>query len=308
MTELGKGAEFDLIRALRARWGKLAVGLGDDASVLAVTRGDRLVVSVDAAFDRVHFRTDWFSFREIGYRAVTAALSDLAAMAARPTGVLIALALPRNDERELLEIADGIADAVSVAGTVILGGNLARADVLSLSTTVLGEAHAPLGRDGVQPGDCLYVTGELGGPRAALRALSGKHSPSPALRQRLVRPVARIAEARWLAGNGAVAAVDVSDGLAADAGHLAAASRVGIELRSDAVPVFPGATPDDALAGGEEFELLVASRTPIPVSDFVQRFGVPLTLIGEASNGQGVQLLRDGERVAPPTGYDHFST
>lgn len=307
---LGPGSEFDLIRQLRERWGPLAPQVGDDASVLRIPRGERLVASTDAAFEQVHFRRDWLSFREIGYRAVTAALSDLAAMAAAPIGVLVSLQLSTDAREHLLDLADGIADAVRAVHTVVLGGNLARGDVLGITTTVLGSAFAPLGRRGARPGDLLYVTGLLGGPRAALRALEAAKTPASPLRERFAHPAARVAESRWLAARGAVAAIDISDGLAGDAQHLAAASDAAIEIQTERVPVIIGATEEDALAGGEEYELLVASRAPLPEVEFAARFGVPLTAIGRVVAGAptpGVQFTRNGKRVAVPAGYDHFS-
>src|SRR5688572_5659531 len=231
MTALGSGPEFDLIRALQQRWGPLASGVGDDAATLRIPRGDAMVASTDAAFENVHFRRDWLSLEEIGYRATTAALSDLAAMAAEPRGILVALALPAVDREHVLRVADGIAQAVRAVGTVIVGGNIARADTLSITTTVFGSAYAPLQRTAVRAGDRVYVTGMLGGPCAALRDLEAGRTPAAAARERFARPNARIAEARWLARAGAVAGIDISDGLAADAAHLAAASNLALELQ-----------------------------------------------------------------------------
>ena len=125
---LGRGREFDAIRALLARWGARAVGIGDDAAIVRVPRGDALLASVDTAIENRHFRDDWLTPREIGYRAVTAALSDLAAMAASPLGILVALALPQRWYSEVSALADGIGDALDAARTVILGGNVAAAD------------------------------------------------------------------------------------------------------------------------------------------------------------------------------------
>jgi thiamine-monophosphate kinase len=307
---LGPGAEFDLIRQLRERWGSLAPSLGDDAAVLQIPRGEQLVASTDAALESVHFRRDWLSYREIGYRAVTAALSDLAAMAASPIGVLVSLQLSTDAREHVLDLADGIADAVRAVNTVVVGGNLARGDLLGITTTVLGAAYAPLGRGGAQPGDLLYATGLLGGPRAAQRALESRRTPDPHLRERFAHPTARVAEARWLVTRGAVAAIDISDGLASDAWHLAAASDVALEIQAERVPVIAGAMEQDALAGGEEYELLVASRAPLPETEFAERFGIPLTAIGRVVEGrpvEAVQFTRDGRRVAAPPGYDHFS-
>lgn len=307
-TPLGRGAEFDLIRAMRDRWGDLATGIGDDAAVLRPPRGEKLIVSTDASVEGVHFRREWLSWQEIGYRAVTAALSDLAAMAAVPSGVLVSLELSDAGRAVALDIADGIGDAVRSAGALILGGNVSRASYVSITTTVLGSAFSPLERSGGRPGDLLYVTGSLGGPAAALRAWQSNAQPSPEARARFARPVARIRESRWLAARGAVAAIDVSDGLGGDAGHLAAASDVSIEVQLERVPLLAGVTDEDAIGGGEEYELLVLSRAPLPEAEFVDQFGIPLTLIGRAL-GAGANLVftRDTQRVAAPKGYDHLS-
>lgn len=304
---MGRGAEFDLIRQLRERWGKLAVGLGDDAAILDLPRGDRLVATTDTAIEGVHFRRDWLSLAEIGYRAVTAALSDIAAMGAHPRGVLLAIAAQSDARDDVLALGDGIGDAVRTAGTVIVGGNLTNADAIAITTTALGSAFAPLARHGTRPGDFVYVTGALGGPAAALRSLGSGVPLQGAIRERFARPMARIAEGQWLALHGVVAAIDVSDGLAADASHLAAASGCGIVLELDRIPVWPGATREDAF-GGEEYELLVASRTPLPEQEFSARFGVPLTLVGRAVEGDAVVRGRSGGKDVdiPGTGWVHF--
>jgi len=300
---MGNGAEFDIIRRLQARWGPLAVGLGDDAAEIEVPRGERMVVSTDASLDEVHFERRWLTWREVGYRAVTAALSDLAAMAAAPIGVLLALAMPKPTDR-IDELADGIGDAVRAADTVIRGGNLARADKVAITTTVLGTVSKPLRRNAARVGHLLYVTGRLGGPAAAIRAFQSGQTPDATLRERFARPVARIAEARWLVEHGALAGIDISDGLGGDAGHLARASQVGIECSMGDVPRMDGVTDEDLL-GGEEYELLVTSPATLPASEFERRFDTPLTLIGHVVPGDRVTFL-DGGRVASPRGHDHF--
>ena len=306
-TALGPGAEFAIVDTLRRRWGALARGIGDDAALLTVPRGEQLVASTDSAIEGIHFRRRWLTPREIGCRAVTTALSDLAAMGAKPLGVLVSLQLPSSARASLNGIADGIGDAVNHAGTVIVGGNLSRASVLGITTTVLGHVYAPLTRAGARPGDFLYVTGTLGGPAAAIRALKAGKKPGRELRARFARPVARIAEARWLAARGAVAAIDVSDGLMADAGHIAAASAAGIELDAERVPVHAGATIKDALSGGEEYELLLASRVPIADAEFRKLFGLDLTVIGRVVEGPARVRLAGARRVAARRGHDHFS-
>jgi thiamine-monophosphate kinase len=307
-TTLGAGKEFDVIRALTKRWGALARDIGDDAAAFAAPRGDRVVASTDSALEGVHFKRTWLTLREIGYRSVTAALSDLAAMAAAPIGVLVSLQLPRISPRDLNSLADGIGDAVRTAGTYILGGNLTRGGVLGITTTAIGSAFAPMARSGARPGDLVYVTGQLGGPAAALGALTVRKKPKPALRARFAHPTARIAEARWLAARGVVAAIDISDGLVSDAGHMAAASAAGIEIQAPMVPLIAGAFLDDGLSGGEEFELLVATRAPLPEGEFQNRFGIPLTRIGRVVEGPATARVLDGtKRVAARRGHDHFS-
>ena len=286
------------------------MGLGDDAAVLTAPRGERVVVSTDAAVEGIHFRREWMSLREIGYRAVAAALSDLAAMAAAPVGVLVAFTTRAEDANELLEVADGIADAVRKAGTVIAGGNLSVGPSLSITTTVIGTAFAPLTRRGARPGDAVYVTGRFGGPAAAVRALSSGAEPRREHRARFAAPVPRLREARWLAVRGATAAIDISDGLARDAEHLAVASNVSVEIDVGRVPMLEGATPEDVLGGGEEYELLVTASDSLDEAAFAATLALPLTRVGSVvaiGAAPEVVLLRAGKRVAAPPGYDHLS-
>ena len=306
---LGAGAEFDAIRTMLARWGPRARGVGDDAAVLHVPRGDALVASVDTALEGRHFRSEWLTPREIGYRAVTGALSDLAAMAARPLGILVALNLPSSSTDKLPDLADGIGDALDAARTHILGGNVSAADLLGLTTTVLGAAFAPLTRSGMHPGDIIYVTGRFGGPAAAVAAWTSGRKPTAAHRARFAHPVARLREARWLADRGATAAIDISDGLAADLEHVAVASGAGADVDLDCLPLIEGVTdPLQGAASGEEYELLVGSAAELNTVEFERAFGLPLTAIGRATRREdGVTLRRGRERVAKPSGYDHLS-
>jgi thiamine-monophosphate kinase len=196
---------------------------------------------------------------------------------------------------------------VSAAGTAIAGGDLTAASELAMAVTVLGSAAEPLTRAGARAGDLLYVTGRLGGPRAAVEALLGGTDPDEAALERFERPVARIREARWLAAHGARALIDISDGLAGDAAHIAAASGVAVELELDAVPALPGVGPLDAVASGEEYELLVASPR-LDVVAFEREFGVLLSEVGRVTSGEPeVRAFVAGERVALPGGFDHFS-
>jgi thiamine-monophosphate kinase len=309
--ELGPGAEFDTIRTMLARWGDLARGVGDDAALLDVPAGSRLVVSTDSSVENVHFRREWLSAEEIAYRSVAAALSDLAAMAATPLGIVIALTLTPQWRAQVERLADGFARASRELGAPIVGGDLSAGSELAIVVTVLGAVERPLVRSGARSGDVLWVTGRLGGPLLALRALEEGRAPLPAHRERFARPVPRLREARWLAQHGATAAIDCSDGIASDASHLAAASGARIILDLDRLPLVPGASAHDAAQSGEEYELVVTAPGSLDHHAFEREFGVPLTAVGRVESagegGAGVQTLEGGQPVPLPRGHSHFS-
>ena len=306
--DLGPGREFDAIRALIAQWGDAAEGLGDDAALLDVPAGSRLVVSVDASVEGVHFQRDWLTPEEIGWRATAAAVSDLAAMAADPLGLLVSLSVPPRWMGDVLALGAGIAAAARAARLRIVGGDTTGGDRLTLSLTVLGSVRVPLTRAGALPGNIIYVTGQLGGPAAALRALALGERPTQAHRARFAHPEPRLDAARWLAARGATAGVDISDGLAADLRHLAAASGVSLELDVTAVPILPGATLDDALRGGEEYELAVTAPA-LDTAAFEAATGLPITAVGVVRAGPPELRGKQGDhRVDLPVGYDHFSS
>lgn len=307
-TSLGPGREFDLVRVMMSRWGGRARGIGDDASVLEVPSGEQLVVSTDASLEDVHFRREWLSAEEIGWRATAGALSDLAAMAANPLGVLVALTLSEHWLDDLGELAEGIGASAAAAGTPIIGGDVTRGKYLAITVTVVGSAATPLRRIGARPGDSLWITGQLGGPALAIAAWSEGRQPTPEARARFAKPVPRIREARWLASAGATAGIDISDGLGGDAAHLAAASAVHVAIEADLLPRVSGADVSTAHRSGEEYELLVTARGELDTAEFQREFDLPLTRIGTVEDGDaGVDLIIGGERVASPAGYDHFS-
>jgi thiamine-monophosphate kinase len=310
-TALGPGREFDVIRDLVRRWGDSARGIGDDAAILDVPAGSRLLASTDATVENVHFRGGWLEPGEIGYRAAAAALSDLAAMAATPIAMLVAMCVPEHWRQHLAGIAEGIGEASRSFHAPITGGNLTRASELSLTVTVLGYAARPLARGGARIGDVVYVTGALGGPGCALEAWVSGSLPSREHRARFARPSPRIREALWLASHGATAAIDVSDGLLADAGHLAAASAVDLCIELDAIPVMSGASPLDAAKSGEEYELVVTTPALVDEHTFAREFSVPLTRVGVVTapreSAPRARLRSHGRFVDLPAGHDHFS-
>lgn len=308
---LGPGREFAAIGRWLKLLGRHAAGIGDDAAVVALGDGPALVVSTDASIEEVHFRRAWMSPADIGWRATMAALSDLAAMGAEPIGLLVALAAPASWDAELDAVMKGVAEACEAARTKLLGGDTTRGPVLMLTVTVLGRAASPLARGGAVAGDAIYVSGVLGGPGAALAAWLAGAEPRPVHRARFLRPAARLSLGRWCAANGATAAIDLSDGLAADLAHVAAASGVVCEVDVEHVPHCEGVDALAALASGEEYELLVTG--PPGLDRLAGAAGTGgLTAIGRVrapGRGEkaGTRFLRDGVRVDPPAGHDHLS-
>jgi thiamine-monophosphate kinase len=324
-VRLGPGREFDLIRAFLGNDVTLPpgieVGPGDDAAVLE----GGWVVSTDLSVEDVHFRRSWLTDEEIGYRAAAAALSDLAAMAAAPVGVLVSIAAPRGGRVSVTEVQAGVRAAAASVGAAVIGGDLSRSPgPLFIDVVVLGRSDRPVSRGGARAGDELWVSGTLGAGAAAVHVWNAGSAPSAALRERFARPVPRVALALELAGAGVPAAMlDLSDGLAGDAGHLAAASGVGIVIEVDSVPVDPGARTvlgdeaalEAALHGGEDFELCFVTRPgmidtpPREAADDARVHSAGLTRIGRVVEGAGVHLQSATGSVTPAErgGYDHWS-
>jgi thiamine-monophosphate kinase len=314
--------EFDRLRAIFARLGSTARDLGDDCALIRFGR-TTLAASIDSSVEGVHFRTDWLSFEEIGWRAAAAALSDLAADGAKPIGVLVSLGVPGNGQRRIgnrqrrvgnaspsTEIMAGVGAAARSVGAKVLGGDLVRTDRYLVDVCVLGSVERPVRRAGARSGHGLWVTGRLGGAALALAALREGRRVPPALFRRFAHPEPRIAAGRWLARHGATAMIDVSDGLAADAGHLAAASGVRVEIMLERIPCWPGVPPRNAAASGEEFELLVALPPAFGAQGaraFQRAMRLPLTWIGRCTRGAGVRLTEAGRPVPPVPGFDHFA-
>jgi thiamine-monophosphate kinase len=307
-TRLRDGAEFDLIRRFLSIWGDSAVAIGDDAALLPTIQEGHLAWTIDTSVENVHFRRRWLTPTEIGYRATASALSDLAAMAAAPIGIVSAVVLPSDWADEAGQIAEGMADAARACGAKIVGGDLSAGRELSITISALGAARQPLLRSTAHGGDLVYVTGRLGGPAAALRALAAEASPHPKHRERFARPVPRINEAIWLGKHGISACIDVSDGLTADLEQIAAASDVAISVDLELIPAMEGVSPLEAAGSGEEYELAITSSTEIDITEFEQAFGLELTRIGTVVDGSAqVTLLDRGTEVALPPGYLHFS-
>ncbi len=303
-------------RVLSGAGPEVRVGPGDDAAVLSPGCGE-LVVTTDVLVEGVHFERAQTSARDLGYKAVVVSVSDVAAMAASPRAAVVALTVPLPlDAAWVMELFGGMREACDEYALWLVGGDLSRGPASSIAVTVTGEV-APgraVTRSGAKVGDRLVVTGALGASAAGLRvARSGRVSGDAerSLLRAHFRPAARVGEARVLARQGATAMMDVSDGLALDVSRLCGASGVGVRLALGEVPVAEGATLDDALGGGEDYELLgtlpgddavAAARTELR-----ETFGVALSEIGVIIEAGLVASAPDGgERPLHPKGWDHF--
>jgi len=323
---LARSPEFDQIRALvaAARAARdSTVPVGDDAAVLELESGESLVVSTDIAVEDVHFRRAWTTWEVVGYRAVAAALSDLAAMAARPIGVLTSVAVPPElGEGILASIGTGIGQCLREHGAGLLGGDTSGSPgPVVIDVTAIGGVQQAVRRDGALPGDEIWVTGTLGAAAAAVFDMSRSLEPDPIARQAFERPRPRLAEARWLAKRVPLhAMIDLSDGLAGDAAHLAAASDTGIEIDLDALPMsaalqeypLPEMGVRLALSGGEDYELLFAAPAGSVQGvrpEYQSTFDTSLTRLGAVVEGAGIRWRETGSRALPPElgGFDHFA-
>ncbi|HEX6398977.1 MAG TPA: thiamine-phosphate kinase [Actinomycetota bacterium] len=294
---------------------RVVVGPGDDAAVVSPGTGE-LVLTTDALVEDVHFRRDLTTPRDLGYKSIAVNVSDVAAMAASPRFALCALTVSDAvDAAWVVELAAGMRECCDEFALSLVGGNVARGRDVTIAVTVTGEV-APgraVRRDGARPGDALVVTGSVGGAAAGMRLASRRSwtdDERDALR-RQGRPTPRVGEGGVLAAHGATAMIDVSDGLSLDLSRLCAASGVGARVELARVPAHPAATLDEALGGGEDYELLATMPDDAAVSaaraQLRESFGVPLAAIGRIIEEGLFAVDEDGrERELEPRGWDHL--
>jgi thiamine-monophosphate kinase len=325
--------EFELIAKLRERLtippgaghgAAIVVASGDDAAVTVPTGAT--ATSVDMLVEGTHFRRETASLRSIGHKALAAALSDLAAMGASPGEAYVQLGIPEDlDEQGCLELADGLAALASEHGVAVLGGDVSRAPALVLALTVVG--HTPsieemVLRAGAQAGDAICVTGRVGGAAAGLELLEHPElgdgldpAVAEALRGRQLEPQPRLQAGSALARAGVSAMIDISDGVGADAAHLASAGGVRIELDADRLPLADGVAdvaaaagidPVDLASGGEDYELLIAIAPPLVAAATEAAAGSELTEIGRVVPGAGAVMRLADMTERLPAGFDQI--
>lgn len=330
------GGEVEILRRIRQRAGSaggggLRLGIGDDCALLRVEPDEEIAVTTDLSIEGRHFRLDWHEPESIGHRTLARGLSDLAAMGARPLAAFLSLGLPpeltaaKGGRAPWIErFYDGFLGLAGESRTPLAGGDLAQsrfavADVVLAGAVPAGRA---LLRSGARPGDKIYVTGSLGGAAAGLlqlAALAGNQARRPLRirrgREALLRPhlypQPRLAQGLWLRTRGiASAAIDVSDGLSTDMMHICEESAVCAVIESAALPVAPGATLEQALHGGEDYELLFTARPAVRLPRAIR--GVAVARIGHITRLRPRTprvLLRTpaGDEPLEPRGWEHFS-
>jgi len=319
--------EFALIDRIVERLGDAAardivVPPGDDAAAWRIEAGVA-IATTDVLVDGTHFRADTMSRADLGWRAMAANVSDIAAMGATPEFALIGLVLPAFEPLESIDaLVDGIAEACRAMGVRIAGGDIVRGDRLTIAVTVTGRAAANdalLRRDTARVGHRVAVSGTVGAAAAGLALIEAGRDGGPSIAPLLAahrRPVPRVALGRAAVEAGIRCGMDVSDGLLQDLGHIAERSRVGIEVQTSLLPVHPLAVSelgaaralDLALGGGEDFEL--ALTAPRALFEALPPADPHVTLIGrvvESHPGEAWALLDDGSRYTPPlSGWDQL--
>ncbi|HEX79363.1 MAG TPA: thiamine-phosphate kinase [Dehalococcoidia bacterium] len=327
VSEIG---EFRLIELLAtiAKEGKKkqqpVIGIGDDA---AAWRSDTSLnlSTVDCLVQDVHFNLDITTWKELGWKSLSISLSDIAAMGGTPRYALASLGLPGDTEvDDVADIYHGITELGNEFGIAIIGGNISDAAIVFLSTTVLGSAAGDdriLTRSAARVGDLIAVTGSLGAAAAGLEVLKHKipldSETSTLLKQAFLLPRPRIAEGQLLVEQGVKSAIDISDGLIADLGHMCRASQVDAHFYIDRIPIHPAAriafgdrALEMALSGGEDYELLFTANSAV-IEGVISKASPPITVIGEITTGEAGEVTildKDSKPYKPTsTGWQHFT-
>lgn len=332
VSELGQFGMIDAVARLIEEsrdntvdsWKNLITGIGDDC---AVWRGDTAnqLAKVDCQVQGIHFNLDIISWEDLGWKSLAVNLSDIAAMGGIPHYALVSLGIPvHTNVEDVISLYQGMLKLAGLTGTAIVGGNMSGSPNVFIDVNVIGSAGNPEGkfmtRSSAMPGDKIAVTGWLGSAAAGLEILRGKSTSltpaSDCLKQAFVQPEPRLREGRLLLEKGVKTAMDISDGLLSDLGHICKASQVGAIIQTERIPIKPEARSafgmralDLALSGGEDYQLLFTAPSAV-IEQVKQVSSYPVTVIGEIiSENIGRIVLADAEgthAVPEETGWDHF--
>ncbi|MDD5082679.1 MAG: thiamine-phosphate kinase [Dehalococcoidales bacterium] len=333
VSELGEFGLIDLLAKTvdeakdneNPAWRQLIIGIGDDAAAWQRDSSVELATT-DSFIQDIHFTLGIVAWEELGWKAMAANLSDIAAMGGVPEYALISLAMPGHTEAEdIAGLYRGMLELMRPFGVAIAGGNISSAPMLMINITVIGRATGPnsrlLTRSAARPGDKIAVTGFLGGAAAGMEMFKRNLPFDPivtsSLRKATFHPCPRVTEGQMLVKHGVTAAIDISDGLIADLGHICEASRVGSRIAIDSIPILPEVRTsfgdralELALSGGEDYELLFTARMDI-INEVKKAISCPLTVIGEITTGKSGQIsLVDGQGrpfSLDKMGWDHFT-
>ncbi|GAH98283.1 unnamed protein product [marine sediment metagenome] len=334
VSELGEFGLIDLLAKMaysaqdnqQTSWQQLIIGIGDDA---AAWYGDTSIqlATVDSFIQDTHFSLGMASWHELGWKALAANLSDIAAMGGMPRYALVSLALPDHTEVEdVTALYKGMIELAQQFDVAIIGGDTSSAPLVAINITILGstrgQAQHILTRSAAKPGDKVAVTGELGAAAAGVRMLAKKLQFSPGatacFKKAFLHPYPRIAEGQLLVEQGVKTAIDISDGLISDLSHICKASQVGARIEVDRVPIQPEVKAkfmdiflELALSGGEDYELLFTGSTEV-IDKVRKAASCPVTVIGEIVADKTGKIILVDRKGKPfnlgKTGWEHFAT
>ncbi len=334
VSEIGQFGLIDLLSGMVEKtrnpgdksWSNLLDGIGDDC---AVWRPEALPVlgKVDCQVQNVHFELDTIAWADLGWKALAVNLSDIAAMGGAPRYALVSLGLPLTSELEDVQaLYRGLLELASQTGTAVVGGNVSGSALVFIDVNVIGVAGNPAGRyltrSNARPGDEIAVTGWLGSAAAGLRMLKQKLTPpgvsARILKEAFARPQPRLKEGRLLVDKGVICAMDISDGLVADLGHICRASGLSATVEVGKLPILPevrqafgDAALEMALGGGEDYQLLFTGP-PSVIAEVIRSCDYPIQVIGQIEPGRAgqVRVLDESGRYYVPsqTGWDHFKS
>ena len=332
VSQIGQFGLIDMISKLiyesrqpqSESWQDLKTGVGDDCAVWQ-GKNTCYLSKVDSQVQNVHFTLDLISWRDLGWKALSVNLSDIAAMGGRPLFAMVSLGLPYETEVEdVMSLYKGLLELAGQTGTTVIGGHISTSPNLFIDLNVTGCTASidgtVLARSKAQPGELIGVTGWLGSAAAGLNMLRHKIVLEPTtaeyLRMAFTHPEPRLEEGKLLLEQGVRCAIDISDGMLADLAHICKASGVSAEIKSDLLPIRPEVKTafsdrafDWAVSGGEDYQLLfTASASSMKVIQKICRY--PVSIIGEIKAGLTGQISiidKSGCRISPKTqGWDHF--